>query len=389
VSVIRRLPPVAVLIYVLVSGANLISQEQCAETTPGKYSQTGCFYYTLTGGFEQVELSSQPSQTEPFVRLFGESGVIPFDKNDWPVENWGGSLWGDIRLLGAPNQNDTKGVFSVFADPTGQITSQKLSSVGTSVDFMLGPALQIHNWKESNNKIQLVLGFGATTPLESNKVNQAFVVPLFGTVECNTLYKKFGSLLSSNGITKSPDGIATGTSSACLINTNSTTTTTSGATTSTTYAPINTLAFSSADRTSFLLKDFVGMRFSRGVEDGKDVDDTPKDVDLGSIEFGFGMDSSMTGGVFRGNRWTFRTDAIYPVIPKGRGVVYMFGSFASRLERNTTDNSPLILQTASLSSLTGSTGLPNVNTIVLPLQQPDRDFYRIGVGIDILALLYK
>jgi hypothetical protein len=35
----------------------------------------------------------------------------------------------------------------------------------------------------------------------------------------------------------------------------------------------------------------------------------------------------------------------------------------------------------------GSNQIPNVNTLVLPLQQPDRDLYRIGVGIDLLSLI--
>ncbi len=106
-------------------------------------------------------------------------------------------------------------------------------------------------------------------------------------------------------------------------------------------------------------------------------------------DFTFGMDSSITGGVFRGNRWIFKTDAIYPLVNKGKATFYLFGSFSTRLEKNVTDNSPLILQPATLATVTGtgSTAVPNVNTVVLPLRQPDRDFYRIGVGIDLTTLI--
>jgi hypothetical protein len=43
----------------------------------------------------------------------------------------------------------------------------------------------------------------------------------------------------------------------------------------------------------------------------------------------------------------------------------------------------LILQTAS-----GIT-LPSATTIVLPLQQPDRDFYRLGIGLNLNQIFCK
>ena len=38
---------------------------------------------------------------------------------------------------------------------------------------------------------------------------------------------------------------------------------------------------------------------------------------------------------------------------------------------------------------TGTTAVPNVNTVVLPLQQPNRDFYRFGIGLDAVCIFTK
>lgn len=394
-NVLRFLPTAAMFLIASVLVTNLQAQAPAATantptpTAAGTYVP-GDFFYTVTGGFEQVDLSSQPSGTEPFARLYVQSGVIhPNGKlgTRWP--SLGTSMWGAVRLLGSPNQTDTKGIFSVFADPSGQITSDKLSSVGTAIDFFFGPSIRIKSFgadtQRPNSEFDLVLGFGATTPLQSNQVTQAFVAPAFGTIECNTLssHGKFGPALGSFGIKQSTNGVATGSTSACLLNTNAVTT--SGGTA--TFAPVTTVAFSNADRTSFLLKDFVGGRFNHAFAD----DQTKRNYYVGTLDFGFGMDSAITGGVFRGSRWVFKADTIFPILIKGNATVYLFGSASLRLQRNITDNSPLILQPAVLTSITGtsSTAVPNVNTVVLPLQQPDRDFYRIGVGIDILSLITK
>lgn len=348
---------------------------QAPDMAPGTTPE---FYYTLIGGIEQGGLSSKPSQTAPFARVYIQSGAIGRRET---------RLWTSVRLLGAPSQTDTQGIFSVFADPTGQITSEKLSSVGTAIDFTVGGAYRLTHW-DTGNSADLIIGFGGTTPLESDKVTQAFTVPVFGTAECNILYGKLRSDLTNPafGVQQSKTGVATGSTTACLLNTNSAT----SANGATTYAPITTLAFSNQDRTSFLLKDLIGVRLNHTVKSDKDklCSDTTVSCYLGSLDLSFGHDSAITGGVLRGNRWIAKADALYPIVATSRTTVYVFGSFSTRLERNTTDNTPLILQAATLSTVsgTGTTAVPNLNTLVLPLRQPDRDFYRVGVGIDLLGL---
>lgn len=235
----------------------LISPSCLRAQDPDAPGTTKEFYYTLIGGIEQGGLSSKPSQTTPFARVYIQSGAI-FRRET--------RLWTSVRLLGAPNQTDTQGIFSVFADPTGQITSQKLSSVGTAIDFAVGGAYRLTPHWTTGNSADLIIGFGATTPLQSDKVTQAFAVPIFGTAECNILYNKLKSDLTNPafGVQQSKTGVATGTTTACLLNTNSAT----SADGTTTYAPITTLAFSNQDRTSFFLKDLIGVRLNHTVKSG-------------------------------------------------------------------------------------------------------------------------
>jgi hypothetical protein len=101
-----------------------------------------------------------------------------------------------------------------------------------------------------------------------------------------------------------------------------------------------------------------------------------------------GQDESITGGHLHGA--VVKVEGVYPLPIKGNAFLYLFGAFSVRTLRN-QNYSPLILQPASLSGLngTGSTAVPNVNTVVLPLQQPDRDFYRFGIGLDAMCIFTK
>jgi hypothetical protein len=246
----------------------------------------------------------------------------------------------------------------------------------------------------------VIAGFGGTTPLSSSSLGQAFVAPAFGTVECNTLYAKFSNYfaLAPYNIIKGSANQATGattgtTASACLLNTNSPTTT--GTPAVTTYAPVNNIGFSSQDRHGILGKYEFGIRtIDRFMQPGAracgDLDPASKiaPCQRGVVDFTVGADASITGGVFR--KWIFKVEAVHPLPIKGTAYLYLFGSFSMRFQRDQID-APLILQAASTATLTGtgSTAVPNVNTVVLPLTQPNRDFYRFGVGLDVACVFTK
>jgi hypothetical protein len=86
----------------------------------------------------------------------------------------------------------------------------------------------------------------------------------------------------------------------------------------------------------------------------------------------------------------FKADVIFP-IPKSP--VYFFGSAATRLQKN-TDLPPLVLtatpiSTGAADTTAGAITVPSPSIFVLPLRQSDRDFYRIGLAVDLSSLLSK
>lgn len=354
---------------------------------------------SLVGGVEFAGLSSQDLSTEPFIRLFVRTHPYPwFD------------LWGNLRLVGTPQQSGTSGITSAFTDPTGSIKTATLDGVGSSIDFELGGE-HLWNWgvnKSWSNSQGPFIGYGATTPLTGNTLQAAYTVPAFGTVECNILAGKFSTIFSDPryNIGKSDAG-KQGTGSypgaaavdTCLINKNAPTTTTTGSTSTTTYDPVTTIGFASLDRHNFLSKYMVGWRyiFRRHQNDLDcgvwDPDAGTAPCTIGTLDASIGSDASITRGVMRFNRPIFKIDGVMPMPIAGGSWLYAFGSFSVRFKRPYDDRQdvPLVLQTASLTALegTGSTAVPNTHTVVLPFEQPDRDFYRIGFGLDLICLVGK
>lgn len=96
----------------------------------------------------------------------------------------------------------------------------------------------------------------------------------------------------------------------------------------------------------------------------------------------------MTGGAM--HDWVFKVDAVHPLPVPSVNFLYLFGSATFRFKRN-VNFAPLILQAGDVSSLSGngSNAVPNASVVILPLTQPDRDFYRFGVGIDFTSLIKK
>lgn len=101
----------------------------------------------------------------------------------------------------------------------------------------------------------------------------------------------------------------------------------------------------------------------------------------GIFELTFGQNESVTGGRLRGG--VFRLEGFYPLpfVPS----VYVFGTALMKLSRTKINNSPLILEppSGSIPALSD----PKVDIETIP--QINRDYYRIGVGVDLLHLIRK
>jgi hypothetical protein len=329
---------------------------------------TGLFQ--AVGGYEQGWSSSQAGSSNAFVKVYGRH---MFNKDNSELEGLLG-VWYSVRLLSAPQASDTYNVTSVFTNPSGQLKSQTFPSVGSAVDFDIGGQVHIADTSSGQTSFFFIGGGGATTPAQANTLIEAFKVPVIGTVECTTLRMRFMTQFAMDHIgTTGPD---------CLDNDNN----------STKPVKVTTLAFSNQDRSNFFGKYYAGFRILDRFPLKPMSESSPactaasgssgNPCARGIVDFTIGQDSSITGGFLR--HVLFKLDAIHPMPIKSLEYLYLFGSISARLAKN-VDYSPLILASVPDSSLTGtgSTAIPNPAAVVLPLRQPDRDFYRIGAGISV------
>lgn len=215
------------------------------------------------------------------------------------------------------------------------------------MDFVVGPELRIprSHWS-------VIADFGATTPFSSQNVALTYVAPAPGTVECSTLVARFSAQSGySPGLIAAPPGSTT-----CL------------------QGGYTDVAFSNQDRSNFLLKYGGGFRTTYPFICAGGTTAKPCSNSYGVLDLTFGQDESVTGGSLRSV--VFKLDGVLPIPTGNASWLYVFGSAYLRLNRN-QNLSPLILQSA-----TGVT-IPSPTVIVLPLRQPNRDYFRLGVGINL------
>jgi hypothetical protein len=100
------------------------------------------------------------------------------------------------------------------------------------------------------------------------------------------------------------------------------------------------------------------------------------------VDFTVGQDAAVTRGEMR--NFVFKLDGVQP-FPYSNGYFYVFGTLALRLEKNTA-LPPLVLAAASSTALQS---IPTPSVFVEPFVQPNKDFYRIGIGISIDKIFTK
>lgn len=307
-----------------------------------------CYDTRFIAGVEQSGFSAQVNNTNLFVDAF-------FRDNFHNAS--GHALWGRIRLLSAP-QPSTEGIVSTLVDPTGKITQSGFSQVGQVVDFSAGPEVRIPiNWRKTT--LSFITAIGATTPLNSKTVVVTYNAPAPNTPECSQLVGRFGQ---TSGYT--PYLVADPAQKTCLYN----------PITNTAY---NFVSFSNQDRSNFLLKWTAGMRLEHDFSQSTD-----QKKEFGTLDLGFGQDETVTGGKLSG--WVFKADGVFP-LTLAKSAFYVFGSAAMRTQGN-RNLAPLILTVPQAGS---TPAIPSTSVVVLPLKQPNRDFYRIGIGLNLLDVLNK
>jgi hypothetical protein len=304
-----------------------------ADTTDSKENNNEKI--SFIAGFEQSGVSSLPTNSGAFVRVFSRSNSLN------KIDGFGDTrIWGQVRVLSVPAAS-TEGVISTFTDPSGAVKNLDIKQVGSSIDYVIGTETKLFGGKGSSDYSgHFITFFGATTPFSSEDVIFRYKAPAQGTAECTQLIQKFSPVVAAGPVGGN-----------CLANN------------------INFIAFNRQDRSSFLRK--AGFGFRTKTRLGPDQS--------GVVDATFGLDESVTGGQLR--HWVFKLEGVHPLNIPNFGFLYLFGSASIRLQRN-FDQSTLILSSATPTEAP----VPSPNVLLIPLRQPNRDFYRIGIGFDFLKL---
>jgi hypothetical protein len=317
---------------------------QSKEAKP-KYAYSD-FTASFVGGVEESGFSSQGLNTNGFLSAYAQSEYY----GKGPVS---AALWGRIRLLSGPLPSNVN-VVAALTNPSGTITTSNLTNVGQVTDYVVGPELRVKQWDRldgNTERISFFGGVGATTPLASNQLQYSLTAPPNNSQQCFQLVSLYPVYLAN--------GAANPKTNCTLVN-------------PVTQNPIMTISFAPEGRSNFLVKYAAGFRFTH-IFPGKG-----NQADYaGSVDLSVGQDQEITGGRFQG--MVFRIDAVYPLALGASPYLYLFGTASMKTTGN-MNSAPIILSTAS------SVTVPSTSVAVLPLTQPNRDFYRFGVGLNISAI---
>jgi hypothetical protein len=106
----------------------------------------------------------------------------------------------------------------------------------------------------------------------------------------------------------------------------------------------------------------------------------PTNTFPGTFDVRFGEDESVSGGHLVPLVMTLTGS--YP-LPGTGGALRVFGASYLRLHRNQNSTALVLIPTATFTTLDTST------VIVQPIQPSDQDYYRLGIGVDLVALIHK
>jgi|GEM_PF-1915399 len=284
-------------------------------------------------GFEQAGAASAESVQKPFLDFFINT-PLPFGGQDvlWPRL----SLWGDIRLAASAQQITTFG--TAAASPVAAFAGGKLNELVTGFDFSAGPEVLLT--RAGRTHISLIGGFGAISPLTYKQYAPIYKVP----GASNPQREQF--LIDFPGV-----------------------------------AGKDFIAFVPPDRDRFLRHYFGGFRFrTYQYEKGADYKtDEPRDTFPAMLDVTFGQDEAVTGG--RLHKFVVNLDGFLPLPwPKASSLLYLFGTAKFIAGGRKTIKTPYILDTAE-----SSIQLTN-DKVFITNQTSNRDYYRIGFGVDLIEL---
>jgi hypothetical protein len=260
-------------------------------------------------------------------------------------------IWGDARVTSVPKQISEP--VAAFAENFGdRVTQLKVNELAQAVEFQTGIEYRIGAPRklfpsfDLKTKQRFTLNFiasaGAITPTAGDDAVPIFKIPNRGTEQHRLLTNRFPSLENASE---------------------------------------QFLAFVSPDRDRFFRQFQAGFRFKTYYfsQRGNRIPRAP-----GMLDVTYGVNEAVTGGGIRGG--VLRFDGFYPLPFDKLSFIYLYGTALMKPVKSKINGDPLILEPVN-PELGLRAFSQNVRPIVVP--QIDRDYYRIGFGIDFVNILSK
>ncbi|HSB08588.1 MAG TPA: carboxypeptidase-like regulatory domain-containing protein, partial [Blastocatellia bacterium] len=286
-------------------------------------------------GFEQAGATGAESEQHFFFDLHIE---VPLGSRDKPDDSLGPRWrnWGTIRVTTVP-QEINSGVADFVTEFPTEVGKVKVSEIADAAEVLAGLEFRL---LESNKKardtgkqdivsLSLLGGLGLTTPFSLRTATARNVFE--ATDEARQRFNL------------SPDK--------------------------------KFIAFVPQERDRFFRQYYAGLRLkTRYFEDGQDTGRNPAMLDLL-----WGFNEAITGGRLHGS--ILRIEGFY-ALPILDNTVYLFGTAMVKPVRAQFAD-PLVLKRAA------GQAVPDPTVGIVSVPAPDRDYYRIGVGVDLSTLIGK
>ena len=293
-------------------------------------------------GYQQAGAASTAFEQNYFFDLFN-SYSVPFHQQINPDfgEKW--RAWQAVRVASAPQSGNVtiSGLAQNFVTNVGGLNANDAVRV---FDFLGGVEYRIsgntallpsfdRNTKQKFS-LSLIADFGFITPADPSTTTKVFAL---------------SDLLKAQLEKKTP-GITTGK---------------------------NFVSFTQVDRDRFFRQYYAGLRFQTFFFNRHNI---PLQRFPAQLDVTYGQNEYVTSGRLRGG--VFRIDGYFPLPYENLQFINLFGSAVLRPTR-TKITEALILAPAPNQAASDN------NVINLPVSQFNRDYYRIGVGIDFISFVKK
>lgn len=139
------------------------------------------------------------------------------------------------------------------------------------------------------------------------------------------------------------------------------------------------VAFVPSDRDRFYRQYYAGLRIQTFFFNRHNI---PLQRFPAQFDFTIGQNEYVSGGLLRGP--IFRVDGYFPLPYDDWKFINIYGTAFLRPAHVNT-STPLLLEPVSGNPQTNF--VPDKDTVIIPVRQFDRDYYKVGVGIDLFSLV--